>query len=239
FGFSRTVTVLGNAYADVTDLFNASGMARTPTYFGAATLYGDDRSLVEDRRTTTFYPPWRLAAIRKTADTARDTDQTVARANLRRQVEQALAMVRGGGNVITGTDAPIADMAVSIHLNLRAMVTYGFTPHQALVTATSAAADHLNEPLGRIAPGAYADITIVDGDPLTNINDAAAVDRVLTAGVEHTVDDLLEQFASTGTTRSATRSVVREPVPEPKENKRFWWHGLAYVEGARHACCAG
>lgn len=239
FGFSRTVTVLGNAYEDVTALFNASGMARTPTYFGAVTLFGDDRSLVEDRRTTTLYPSWRLAAIRATADEARDTDQTVPRANLRRQVEQALAMVRGGGNVILGTDAPIADMAVSLHLNLQAMVRYGFTPLQALRTATCAAADHLNEPLGRIEAGAYADITIVDGDPLTDIADAAAVDRVLTSGVEHTVDDLLAPFEQSSAARAVPHSTVRSPVPEPKENERFWWHGLDYVRHARHACCAG
>ncbi|UYM04708.1 amidohydrolase family protein [Solicola gregarius] len=240
FGFSRTVTPLGNGYDDVTALFNASHMARTPTLFGSSALYGEDRSLVEDRRTQAFYPPWRVSALTSDADDARDTDQTVALANLRRQVAQALAMVRGGGNVIAGTDAPIDHVAISLHMNLRAMVKYGFTPRAALVTATSAAGDHLNEPIGRLAPGAYADIAIVDGDPLSDIADAAAVDRVIVAGVEHTVDELLEPYESARTrTPGVAPNRVREPVPEPAENDRYWWHGLAYVEHARQSCCAG
>ncbi|MGW0704304.1 hypothetical protein ACWD0A_34510 [Streptomyces sp. NPDC002867] len=50
FGYSRTVTPLGTAYDDVTDLFVSSDMARTPTLFGSTTLYREDRSLVEDHR---------------------------------------------------------------------------------------------------------------------------------------------------------------------------------------------
>lgn len=239
FGFSRTITPLGNAYDDVIGLFNASHMARTPTYFGSSALYGEDRSLVEDRRTEAFYPPWRIAVLRAYADEARDTDQSVSLANLRRQVGQALAMVRGGGNVITGTDAPIDEIAISLHMNLRAMVKYGFTPYEALVTATSASGEHLNEPLGRLEPGAYADLTIVDGDPLADIADAAAVERVIVSGVEHTVDDLLDPYVSSARTTTVAPSRVRAPVPEPAANERFWWHGQEYVEHARRSCCAG
>ena len=240
FGFSRTVTALGNAYDDVIGLFNASHMARTPTLFGSSALYGEDRSLVEDRRTRAFYPPWRMTTLEADADEARDTDQTVALANLRRQVGQALAMVEGGGNVIAGTDAPIDHVAISLHMNLRAMVKYGFTPLQALRTATSAAGDHLNEPLGRIKAGAYADLAIVDGDPLSNIADVAAVDRVLVSGVAHSVDELLEPYeVAAARSGSIAASKVRKPVPEPADNERFWWHGQEYVEHARKSCCAG
>lgn len=239
FGFSRTVTALGSAYQDVIGLFNASGMRRTPTLFRSQSLYGEDRSLVEDERTNVLYPPWRVAALQATADDARDTDQSVSLAFLRRAVEQLLAMERGDGNIVAGTDAPIDHVAISLHMNLRAMVKYGFSPYEALKAATSASGDYLNQPLGRIRPGAFADIAIVDGDPLSDIADAAAVDRVLTAGVEHSVDDLLKPFESAKAARSAPPSTVREPVPEPKENERFWWHGLDYVEPARNSCCEG
>ncbi len=67
-------------------------------------------------------------------------------------------------------------------MNLRAMVTYGFTPYEALTTATSLAGETLHEDLGRIAPGMYADLAIVDGDPLTDIKDAANVEQVLVSG---------------------------------------------------------
>ena len=59
---------------------------------------------------------------------AKTTDQTVARANLASQVARSRRMVRGGGVVTTGTDSPIDPLAISTHMNLRAMVTFGLTP---------------------------------------------------------------------------------------------------------------
>ena len=51
-------------------------------------------------------------------------------------------------------------------------VKAGMTPAQALATATTNGALLLGQPtkLGRIAPGFYADIVAVDGDPLSSIN---------------------------------------------------------------------
>jgi len=238
FGYRRTVTPLGTAYSDVTDLFVASGMARTPTLFGSQALYREDTSLVEDERVRTLNPAWRMAALRSTAETARDTDQTLQRANLRAQVRQVLEIFRQGGRIVLGTDAPIDHTAVSLHMNLRGMVEYGFTPYEALLTATSRAGDALGEDLGRIAPGAYADLAIVDGDPLADIRAAANVERVLVSGVEHSVESLLRPFAEAAASGAKARdSAVLPPLPEHPDNAAFWWHGHAYVRKARHACC--
>jgi imidazolonepropionase-like amidohydrolase len=51
-------------------------------------------------------------------------------------------------------------------------VKLGMTPAQALATATTNAADVLgmSKQLGQIAPGYFADIVAVDGDPLADIN---------------------------------------------------------------------
>ena len=235
FGFSRTVTLLGNGYDDVIDMFNATTMARTPTLFGSTTLYREDRSLVEDARVRALYPPWRLAALAETVEAAQG-DQAANRANLRAQVHQALAMVQGGGTVITGTDSPIDHAAISTHMNLRAMVKYGFTPYEALITATSAAGDYLGDHLGRIRQGAYADIAIVRGDPLADIRAAADVEQVLLAGVRHTIKDLVEPFNQDARTASTNR--VLDPVPDHPSTAAFWWHDPAYVAHGRHACCS-
>ncbi|MGC0386585.1 cytosine/adenosine deaminase-related metal-dependent hydrolase [Streptomyces sp. SAI-129] len=242
FGYSRTVTPLGTGCSDVTDLFVASDMARTPTLFGSTTLYREDRSLVDDRRVRTLNPPWRTAALRESADAASRTDQTARRANLRAQVRQALDIYRRGGRIVAGTDAPIDHAAVSLHMNLRAMVTYGFTPYEALTTATSLAGETLHEDLGRIAPGMYADLAVVDGDPLTDIKDAANVGQVLVSGIAHTVDSLLRPFTeprATGARKPEGNSTVLPPVPDHPANDTFWWHGHQYVEEARQACCNG
>jgi imidazolonepropionase-like amidohydrolase len=52
------------------------------------------------------------------------------------------------------------------------MVKFGMSPMDAIKAATSRAADLLDMKgdLGVIAPGAYADIIAVNGDPLANID---------------------------------------------------------------------
>ena len=51
------------------------------------------------------------------------------------------------------------------------MVEFGMSPMQAIQSATSRAAELLDRKgqLGVIAPGAYADIAAIAGDPLQNI----------------------------------------------------------------------
>ena len=137
FGYSRTVTALGTGYRDVIDIFTASGAVRTPTLFVSSTMFREDTSLVTDQRVKTLYPSWEYASLQAAVKTAQTTDQTVNEQNLAAQVAQVVATIRGGGRIITGTDSPIDHTAVSTHMNLRALVKYGLTPREALVTATS------------------------------------------------------------------------------------------------------
>ncbi|MBG0564395.1 amidohydrolase family protein [Actinoplanes aureus] len=234
FGYSRTVTAIGNVYSDVDDIFLTTRAARTPTLFLSTTLLREDDSLLLDERVRTLYPSWEYANLQTIAATARTTDQTVTRQNLARQVAHLIRLYRGGGQVITGTDSPISPNAVSTHLNLRAMVAYGMTPYEALSTATRLPGEFLEEPLGRIAPGHYADLTLLGGDPLADIKQAANVRQVMAAGVLHTVPDLLEPFATAAVVRSAART---SPAAARPETERYWWHDPHYIEESRHACC--
>src|SRR5439155_2926834 len=136
-GYSHTVSRLGRAYEDAVRLFVASGMSVTPTLFNSAAMYADDRSLVEDRRTRVLYPSWEYQRLVQKADDARLPAGEAVRALLAANVDMVLRIHRGGGFVIAGTDAPLDNPAVSLHTNLRAMVRYGFTPHEALTTATA------------------------------------------------------------------------------------------------------
>jgi len=236
FGYSRTVSALGAGYRDVTDVFTATGAARTPTLFGAATLFREDSSLAEDRRVRVLYPVWEYAALQAAVVTARTTDQTATREALARQVAQFVAMIRGGGQVITGTDSPLANMAVSTHMNLRALVRYGMTPYEALLTATGMPGEHLGEPLGRIEPGSYADLVVLGGDPLTDIRAAADVRQVMSNGVLYTVDELLAPFAAAEQVVTSA-STMLPPVPAHPDNEQYWWHDPQYVRDSRRSCC--
>ncbi|MFF3667116.1 amidohydrolase family protein [Microtetraspora malaysiensis] len=242
FGYSRTVTNVGSAYSDVISMFNTSKMARTPTLFGSSTLYKEDTSLVTDERVRRLYPNWRLAKLRESVTSAQTTDQTAARGNLANQVAQLVAMVRGGGVVTAGTDAPIDHLAVSLHMNMRAMVKYGLTPLETLTTATSTSGAYLGLPLGRIGKGMYADLAIVDGDPLSRIEDTANVTGVVVGGRHHTVEQLLAPYPSSTATDQAAplapapRGKVKARVPAHPSTAGFWWNNPAELERARVSC---
>ncbi|MFF0246448.1 amidohydrolase family protein [Streptosporangium sandarakinum] len=242
FGYSRTVTNVGSAYSDVVSMFNASKMARTPTLFGSSTLYKEDTSLVTDERVRRLYPNWRMKKLEESVTSARTADQTATRENLANQVAQLVAMVRGGGVVTAGTDAPIDHLAISLHMNLRAMVKYGLTPLETLRTATGTSGAYLGQPLGRIGKGMYADLAIVDGDPLSRIEDAANVTAVVIGGRHHTVEQLLAPYPSSTTTDQASsgapapRGKVRARVPAHPGTADFWWNSSTELERARASC---
>jgi imidazolonepropionase-like amidohydrolase len=64
------------------------------------------------------------------------------------------------------------------------MVRFGMSPIDAIKAATSKAAELLDVKgeLGVIAPGAYADIVAVSGDPLTNMDALKEVNFVMKDG---------------------------------------------------------
>ena len=70
-----------------------------------------------------------------------------------------------GVKVAMGTDCPVAPHGTNLN-ELRHMAEHGFTPTQALVAATSSAAElmGLEDELGTIEPGKRADVVVVQGD---------------------------------------------------------------------------
>ena len=91
--------------------------------------------------------------------------------------------VKAGAKMSFGTDAGVCDYGTA-GKQFAFMVRYGMTPMQAIQAATSAAADLLgrtNE-LGSIAPGKYADVIAVVGDPLSDISLLENVKFVMKGG---------------------------------------------------------
>ncbi|OLF04684.1 amidohydrolase family protein [Actinophytocola xanthii] len=233
-GYSHTVSRLGRAYADAVTLFVRSGMSITPTLFNSRAIYAEDRSLVEDPRTRALFPSWEYAQYVAKADEALTPANAVFAALLAANVDMVLRIHRGGGFVIAGTDAPLDNVAVSLHANLRAMVRHGFTPHEALTTATRNPARWLglSGRLGEVRPGAFADLAFVEGNPLEDIRAAAAVRMVMVGGTLRTVDELVAPFAqpaAAATPALATRAVH----PDHRHDERFWWHE---PEWTQHYC---
>ena len=135
------------------------------------------------------------------------------------------------GRVVAGTDAPIDMSASRLHVNLRRMVRYGMPPVEALFTATRNAGKMLNARIGTLERGARADISLVEGDPLARIEDAARVRRVVADGVSHDIAALIAPFRGTRPSPEPPRADAGLPASP------FWWHERAFVVRAGAGCC--
>ncbi len=244
-GYSQTVSRLGRAYDDVVTLFTTSGMSITPTLFNSTVVHVDDPALVEDRRTRTLYPAWEYQLLLDRVAQAAGPAGATTRALLAGNVDMLLRIHRSGGFVIAGTDAPLDNVAISLHANLRAMVGGGFTPYEALVTATRNPARWLGaeDRLGVVRPGAQADRSFVRGDPLADIRAAADVAQVMVGGRLHTVDELLAPFDERARP-PAVPALVRAPagatpgwrLGDHPHDRTHWWHEPEWLH---RACCEG
>ncbi len=101
-----------------------------------------------------------------------------------RQRESFSLAVKMGARVVFATDAGVYPHGDNGKQFARA-VRFGMTPTQAIQSATSVAADLLGweDRVGEIAPGMYADIIAVHGDPLDDIGELEDVDFVMKGGV--------------------------------------------------------
>jgi imidazolonepropionase-like amidohydrolase len=87
-----------------------------------------------------------------------------------RNLESTRKAIKAGVQVVMGSDA-IFDMFGQNTRELEWFVKAGMTPAQALASATTTAARMmgLEKDIGSVAPGYYADIVAVEGDPLKDI----------------------------------------------------------------------
>ena len=90
---------------------------------------------------------------------------------IQRNLDTARLAFKAGVRFAMGSDA-IYSMFGQNTRELGWFVKAGMTPEQALVTATSNAAELLGmeHALGAVAPGYFTDITAVKGDPLVDIS---------------------------------------------------------------------
>ena len=92
--------------------------------------------------------------------------------------------VSAGVKIAFGTDVGGFDWGINPAVEFPYMVKYGMTPAQAIRSATSSAAELLDmqNDVGSIAPGKYADIVAVKGDPLADVGLLQKIDFVMKGG---------------------------------------------------------
>lgn len=140
-------------------------MKERGTYL-VADIYNDDYILAEFSKLG--YPEKIIEKERLVGRTQRENFQKAAQA---------------GVKIAYGTDAGVYPHGWN-GKQFAHMVKWGQTPVQAIQTATINAADLLgwNDKVGVIAPGAFADLIAVDGDPLKDVTELERVKFVMKGG---------------------------------------------------------
>ena len=105
---------------------------------------------------------------------------------LQKQIAVTGAMRRAGVEFLAGTDtaAPYVFPGSSLHEELELFVQAGFTPAEALASATVNPALYLGmeDKLGAVETGKLADLVLLDGDPLEDIRNTRKIFAVMLNG---------------------------------------------------------
>ncbi len=135
-------------------------------------------------------------AMQKGIAASLDTDPLPVREQF---VQHELGIVHrlqlAGVPFLAGTDTPAGvDVipGISLHHELERLVAAGFTPLEALQTATlnPALFPRREADLGTIAPGHFADLILLDGNPLSDIRNTRSVSAVIHDGQYLSTEDL-------------------------------------------------
>jgi imidazolonepropionase-like amidohydrolase len=134
----------------------------------------DDSTLAEMVRRGTVYVPTvdhnRYYVAHRAEYGYTETDSAALDHYMRRNIATLRRAIRAHVKIAMGSDAVFTGFGENTR-ELDQFVAAGMTPVQAIATATTTAASLLgmDQELGAIAPGYYADMIAVEGDPVSDI----------------------------------------------------------------------
>ena len=126
-----------------------------------------------------------LHSRKKLKDLTADELESVS-SNTENAFNLVRAMRRAGVKFMAGTDAPnpFVIPGQSLHDELELLVQAGFTPMEALQSATRNPAEYLErlDTLGTVEQGKIADLLLLDGNPLEDINNTRQISAIILRG---------------------------------------------------------
>ena len=104
-------------------------------------------------------------------------------------------LAASSASIVLGSKPNSLPPGLALHAELRALSAAGLRGDQVFLTAGSNAAVvlGLENQIGRILPGAVADLVLVNGDPLANVADALSIIAVVRNGRFFSLVSLLER----------------------------------------------
>ena len=119
------------------------------------------------------------------ADEITELQRLEARAEVRLDVMRRMLDYDLRDRIVPGTDSGVGNLAFGhLDYDLQLLVQVGFTPAEALISATriSAEAIGMADDIGTIAPGKIADIVAFESDPTNNVDAISRITAVFQAG---------------------------------------------------------
>ena len=151
----------------------------------------EERDLVHDSLAKYIPAAWKETTWQRFGDQVRHEFNVDDLATRKRFVAKELEIVamlhRGGVPFLAGTDTPPGVFVVpgfSLHDELEIFVSAGFTPLEALQTATLNPAQFLGleQELGTVDPGKAADLVLLDANPVADIRNTRKIAGVVLKG---------------------------------------------------------
>jgi imidazolonepropionase-like amidohydrolase len=170
---------------DFTAIIASSGAFVIPTLVTLSTAFGTSAAaLAADKRVSS-----RLS--KKWLDSLSRSMNVYPKGSMKDAFASVMALHKAGVDILAGSDVsePIPILGglahgASLHSELQLLVSAGLTPTEALRCATSIPAGRFGlSDRGHIVLDARADLLLVDGDPLTNIEDTLSISNVWRRGV--------------------------------------------------------
>lgn len=132
-----------------------------------------------------YFPPYVRGMILPEGE-ATDEERVKNRRHFQKEIEIVRAMHRAGVRFMAGADAPnpYSVPGFGLHDELALLVEAGFTPLEALQTATRNPAEFLGQldSHGTIERGKIADLVLLEADPLADINNTRKIAAVVLGG---------------------------------------------------------
>lgn len=178
--------------------------------------YGNDPSFVNDGRLK--YMPRAVRANWDPAHVYGETpdDFAIARRELRRDFAVVGLMQRSGVEILAGTDTlnPFCFPGFSLHDELGLVVQAGLSPMEALQAATLNPARFLGreKDLGTVETGKFADLVLLDANPLDDIGNTKKIEAVFYRGQyfpRASLDQMLAQAEALASRKSVAEAMMQ------------------------------